>query len=286
MFTPDLIKKDKNLYGYGEDLFKKKGFCVIKNFLNKDDTQHLRKKGLSDKSYSIKMAEEGNIYTYFYKNKKSNFDNKVNEISIKINKLRNSILLQSNSDQHLRSYCWRYGLDPLDEDKLSDHQQSHSYTRLNRQKKSAYFHYHYDSPGEIQAMLYLSQYGLDYNEGGLVCVGYDGKEYEIDKNVNIGDLVLVNAYACKHKVNKILCSPEQAGRITFFAPIISESHPMFGRTYFFKENRFKLYLKIPNEFHNFESRLFKMTYIFILYYHHFKNLISGRSKSVDHTHKN
>tara|TARA_Y100001970_G_C14257661_1_gene876726 strand:+ start:471 stop:1346 length:876 start_codon:yes stop_codon:yes gene_type:complete len=284
LFTPDNIEKNNDLYEYGEDLFRKKGFCVIKNFINKDDIEYLRKKTLSE-NYSIKLHKEGNIYTFFYKNKKSNADKKITEIGIKIHKLRNSILLQSNADQHLRSYCWRYALDPHDEDKIVDHQLNHSYLRLNCQKKSSYFDYHYDSPGEIQAILYLSQHGVDYNEGGLTCVGYDGNEHEIDKNVNIGDLVLANAYVCRHKVSKISCSPEQVGRLTFFVPIISESHPMFGKTYYFKENKFKLYFKTPNEFHNFPLSIFvKKLFILYFYFLHIIKLLIGRDRPIDYKH--
>ncbi len=286
LFTPDNIKKEIDLYNYGEDLFKNKGFCLIKNFINKDEIEYLRNKSLSEKTYSIKMPKEGNIYTYFYKNKKNNSDNKINDIGIRIHKLRNSILLQPNADQHLRSYCWRYGLDPSDEDKLVNHQLNHSYMRLNLQKESSFFELHYDSPGEIQAVLFLSKYGKDYEKGGLACVGYDGNEYEIDKNANIGDLVLLNAYVCKHRVDKIVCSSGQIGRLTFFVPIISESHPMFGKTYYFKENKFKPYLKTPNDFHEFKGGKIKQVLIFYLYFIHYVTVLLGRGKPVDIDHQN
>tara|TARA_Y100000590_G_scaffold432718_1_gene549052 strand:- start:7558 stop:8436 length:879 start_codon:yes stop_codon:yes gene_type:complete len=286
LFIPDNIQRDIKLYQYAEDLFKTKGFCVIKNIFKTEDINYLKQLCISNK-YSLVEPDTLTKYIYFYKNKDKNKDKKVEEIGIKIHKIRNSILLQSNSDQHLRSYCWRYALNPFNEDKLVDHQLNHSYMRLNQQKKGGHLNYHYDSPGEIQSILFLSQFGEDYEAGGLVCIGYDDKEYEIDKNVNIGDLVLVNAYYCKHTVKKIICSSKQLGRLTFFVPIISDSHPMFEKAYYFKENIFKLYFKTPNEFHDYPgTKLIKIFVIIYLYIVHFIKILFRKKTPIDYHHLN
>ena len=130
LFTPDNIEKNNEHYEYAEDLFKRKGFCIIKNLFSKEDILYLRDLCLSKNNYSLIHPELGNIYTYFYRNRKKDNNKRVIQIGIKIHEIRNSILLQSNSDQHLRSYCWRFAINPLNKESVIDHQLNHCYSPI------------------------------------------------------------------------------------------------------------------------------------------------------------
>lgn len=284
LFTPDDVVCDPIFNEYAKQLFKEKGFCIIKNFLDPDMVNGLLKVANNSKYHSL-VTETGNVYSYFYSNRKRDKDSLVLKVAKQIGLLRNSIGLQSNADQHLRSYCWRFNIAPEDGDGLHHHQQSHSYVRINTQKEGAFFPPHHDSPGEIQAVVYLTKRGKDYVGDGLVVAGLDGKNHPIDEQVQLGDLVLMNAYACKHHVEPVRTESQQIGRITLFAPIISESHPMFGMTYFFRENPLKLYCKTPNEFQKFPIKgLMKLIMFGYLYSVHFIRLVLFKSKAVDHNH--
>ena len=283
-FAPDDVVCDPFFDELARELFKEKGFCVIKNFLNPDTVNSLLKVA-SDSKYHSLVSETGNVYSYFYANRKRDKGSPVLDVAKQIGFIRNSICLQGNADQHLRSYCWRFNIEPDDSEGLHQHQQSHSYVRINTQKAGAYFPPHYDSPGEIQAIVYLTERGKDYVGDGLVVAGLDGKNHAIDEKVQLGDLVLMNAYACKHHVEPVQTKSHQIGRITLFAPIISESHPMFGMAYFFRENPLKLYCKTPNEFQKFPIKnLMKVLMLGYLYSIHLIKLVLLKSKAVDRNH--
>ena len=61
---------------------------------------------------------------------------------------------------------------------------------------------------------------------------------------------------------------------------------MFGKTYYFKENKFKPYLKTPNDFHEFKGGKIKQVLIFYLYFIHYVTVLLGRGKPVDIDHQN
>jgi len=70
------------------------------------------------------------------------------------------------------------------------------------------------------------------------------KEIKLDEKVKPGDLIILNAYKLKHRVDPLKTSNDQIGRLHIFMPIITEYYFNGGPSaYYFSENKFKLFLQ-------------------------------------------
>ena len=78
---------------------------------------------------------------------------------------------------------------------------------------------HQDNPGELQCIIPLTKKGIEYNKGGLIIIE-NGKEKNLDNEVNPGDLIILNAYKKEHRVEPVESSNNQLGRLHIFIPII------------------------------------------------------------------
>ena len=75
------------------------------------------------------------------------------------------------------------------------------------------FHRHTDSVGEIMAILFLSQPGLDYR-GGLFGLDKDNREFCIDTMTSRCDLLILDGNYYPHRVDIVPLTDK--GRVTYF----------------------------------------------------------------------
>ena len=272
--------QNKELNDLAKELYDPKvGFVIIKNFIPEDDIKKIKEKYLykniekkEQRLDTLKKHDPNEYYflmEYMYKNKKSNFDPMIYKYVKNIYNLRYKISIQENADHFLLDYLQRHNLDPQDIETNIDHQLNHNYFRITRYRNGDGFHPHYDNPGEIQCIVFLSQKGIDYDKGGLYLIDEDGNELDADSSINTGDLVILNSYKRYHRVEPVKTSGDQIGRMHLFVPILPDY--WFKPSYFFKEDPLKLYFSTP------KTELEKD----ILYAEHLKKLQNNTAKALD-----
>jgi len=253
MVKIDLSKlkfRSKKYKTMAKQLYGNDGFVIIKRFMKPKDVQYLVDK-YSNKNYmeqikrinKTKQTDPNNYHnflmTYFYKNKKSNYDKTIFKYIKRAYNLRNKVMLQQESDLYMLQYCQKYNLDPNNLKKLRNHQFGHSFARIAWYRNGEGQIPHFDNPSEIQAIIFLTQKGKDYDSGGLVIHNDDGTKVDVDSIMGKGDLVLLNSYKKYHEVKPVKCKKNQIGRMHLFIPMIPDY--LFKSSYFFKKNPNKLY---------------------------------------------
>jgi len=266
--SEELSLKSKSLY-------EENYYCILKEFIDKN-TIDLLKKRYSNKENLLLMESGGDGYhkfyvRYYFKNRKRGRDKILEEVVDKTFTIRNKISLQKNSDQHLLAYLLRYGLDPKRIDEINNHQLSHSFYRIALYLSGQGQKPHLDNPGELQCIIPLTQKGYDYDAGGLVVI-INGEEVNLDDKVKPGDLIILNAYKLKHRVEPVKTLNNQIGRLHIFMPIIPDYYFNGGPSaYYFSENKFKLFFTVKMHWHT------------KIYHHlrHFINIILFRTVPMD-----
>jgi hypothetical protein len=223
-----------------EELYGKKGFVVIKSFLSEQEVNSFKLRYCDRTKYSRTLGHIG--YQYQFKNNLKTLDENFYEDVRRASRLRNEIGFQHNSDLYLLDYCNRYNLDPEEMDILVDHQLNHSYFRVVNHLNGDLFPEHLDYPGEIQGIIFLTKKFVDYSAGGLMIKDDGGAWVDVDAIAQPGDLVLLNGYSKKHRVDSIECSSHDLGRITMFLPVIPEY--AFPNYYWFKGSPMRLHFSI------------------------------------------
>lgn len=263
------------------------GYVIIKNYIDKTKVENLQKifdsYDYSDQYKAInniKKAQKGNSFhylaKYFYRDKPSQ-ENMLNELIQQIFNERTKITLQPKSDLFMLDYCKRNSLDIENLEQIYKHLYSHSFTRLVKYHDGQGQGWHYDNPGEIQAILFLSKKGIDYKDGGLILENTDGTIVDVDAIVESGDLVLLNSYRKKHKVNPVYCDANQIGRMHLFVPMIPEY--LFPKSYCFKSNKYKLF------FQDSISQVERINFYIKHYYHLlFNKRINIIDSGIQHFH--
>jgi hypothetical protein len=139
-------------------------------------------------------------------------------------KVRTAIQLQPESDGVLQFFCLSSGRElSLEADPVSAAievlKKKGAWWRFMQYRDGDFFNPHVDAPGEVMAILHLSQPGKDYTGGLYVCERNDpSKSFCVDDNLNKGDLLLVDAHRRPHWVTNIACNKDALGRLTLFAP--------------------------------------------------------------------
>lgn len=204
-------------------LFKQDGFVIIKNFISDIELEEL---GAPNVSMFDTCGGWGSFMTT---GRISIEEDKYGEYAKKICELRVKIGMQPHADIFLFNFARTNNIDHI-EDKnlksLTDQVIENTWYRLTNYKNGKEMGPHLDGPGEMQALLFLTEKGKDYEQGGL-CVASIEENADIiciDDLVKAGDLVFLNGNEMIHWVDKIKCSEEQAGRITLFVP----GNPKFG----------------------------------------------------------
>lgn len=272
--------QDSELDRLAKQLYDPKvGYVVIKNFIPKEDIEIIKNKYLykniekkEERLNKLKGNDPDQYYflmEYMYKNKKSNFDPMIFDYVKKIYELRYKISIQESSDLFLLDYIQRHNLDPKDIDNNIEHQLDHNYFRITRYRDGDGFHPHYDNPGEIQCIVFLSQKGIDYDDGGQYLINEDGSEFDVDSNIESGDLVILNSYKRYHRVEPVKTSNNQIGRMHLFVPMLPDY--WFKPSYFFKEDPLKLYFSTPKTEQEKD----------FLYAQHLKNLNNNTARAMD-----
>ena len=233
-------------------LYGSEGYYIFRNYINEEMLDHCKELFLKEDYKEqievidkLKNRQKYNhfhyIAKYFYKyklSKDSLFDNLIKNIFHE----RSKICLQPNSDLFMLDYCQRNNLDINDLNQIYDSIFSHSFVRISHYRDGEGQLWHLDNPGEIQAILFLTEKGKDYGEGGLVVKDEStNTEINLDNIIKAGDLVLINSYKKIHKVEPVKYNENQIGRIHIFIPMIPEY--LFPRYYAFKENYFKLFFQ-------------------------------------------
>jgi hypothetical protein len=263
---------------YAEDLYGKQGFSIIKGFLKKKDVQYILDTYIHNYDYSRQIEEQkkakrkkimdGGYHAmntkYFYKNRKSDNDVRMNSIIKDVFNERNKVILQEECDKFSVQYCMKRGLDINDIDAISNSQLNHTTARITQYLDSQGQVRHMDSPGEVQALVFLTKQGVDYEGGGLHIYYDDGKVLSVDQYLNPGDLVLFNAYSFSHSAEPIKTKDGQIGRVQLF----SHLHPQWswGEYSVFRNDKFKLY------FSGKKPLILKVLY----YLSHYSRLLLGR----------
>lgn len=282
-----MVKNDLDKLSFASNEYKElarqlygdQGFVIIPNFIENNDLETIVEKysklDYSNQISNINKSKKNGpdnyhnfVMKYMYKNKKSTYDDFIFKYVHEAFDLRNRVALQQNSDQFVLDYCQRHKLDPRDLVSLREHQLNHSFVRVAWYRHGEGQIPHYDNPGEIQAIVFLTQKGIDYKDGGLIIME-DGEEIDADSIINAGDLVLFNSYKKYHKVQPVVCEENQIGRMHLFIPMIPDY--WFTPTYFFKENPEELYYSLPKT----EEEKQK------LYSLHLQSLRNGTARPID-----
>jgi len=253
-----LDNQDIDLTKMASELYKSKGYTVIKNYLPlhivnklvsafvhediimfplKDD---IKNKNIDIHNFSVK---------YFYFNRCKKTIPLFYDFILKIYNLRNKISLQNESDLISYEYAKRKKIININDLSLS--QLTHSFIRFAWYKDANGQNEHLDNIGELQCILPLTHKNKDYNTGGLYVKDLITNEYtDIDSQVEPGDLIILNAYRCTHRVEPISKDFNQIGRLHLFIPVIPEWAFSRNKYYFFKQNNFKLFFtnKSDNNF--------------------------------------
>ena len=216
------------------------GLVVVKNFLDKDELTYLISKYGSKQKLSL--LDSGHEYHKFYvkyfhpQSKACDFYAK--KIIIKAMAFRNKVLINENFDQFLLEYCQIFQIDPKDSDAVIHNQCKHTFARFALYSQGQGQMSHFDNPGEIQIIIPLSKYSVDYL-GGLMANTHTGEELCVDEIVNTGDMVLLNAYKLKHRVLPIESLTENGRQHLFIATVPWYLYP---QAYYFKGNLLKPFM--------------------------------------------
>jgi len=253
---------------YADELFKKNGFVVVENFLSKDKIEELVAKLNEENSLSL-IGNKNNYHNfyakYFFLNDNQNTTLKADifKIAKDVSSIRNKICLQPNSDRMMHSYCQRFNINPENEIELFNHQMGHSFIRIANYRDGQGQIKHRDNPGEIQCIIPLTKYGVDYTKGGLYLINEETGEDEthVDPVVNPGDLILLNSYSKIHRVEPVQCSKEQVGRMHIFLPIVPD-YFFSGNTYYFSNSPLKPFF--PTKKPRIEKILYSIRHYYML----------------------
>lgn len=244
-----LDNQDIDLTKMASELYKSKGYTVIKNYLplhivnnlvsafvNQDIKMFPLKDGIKNKNIDIHNFS----VKYYYFNRCNKTIPNFYEFIIKIYNLRNKISLQNESDLISYEYAKRKKITNIIDLSLS--QLTHSFIRFAWYKDANGQHEHLDNIGELQCILPLTHKNKDYNNGGLYVKDLITNEYtDIDSQIEPGDLIILNSYRCTHRVEPISKDFNQIGRLHLFIPVIPEWAFSRRKYYFFKKNIFNLF---------------------------------------------
>ena len=259
-FVSDHYKK------LSEQLFHGPQYVVVPNFLTPSELKDLRTYFHNGQNLSM-IGSQDNYHhflaKYYFKNDSHSVDSMSDRLFAIANRAcleRNKICLQPNSDRHMQAYCLRFGIDPEHQQELVDSQMNHSFIRLANYRKGQGQIPHRDYPGEIQCIVPLTEYGVDYQKGGLYLINEnDQSETHIDPLVKPGDLIILNSYAKIHRVEPVECRDDQMGRMHIFLPIIPD-YQFSSETYYFSHSPMRPFF-IPKM-----SRAEKLFYRLFHYY--------------------
>ena len=215
-----LVIKNSELEKDALDLLNN-GYLLIKNFLTKNEINYLTK-NFGDKQNLNHTGDDHEYHKfsvkYFYPISKD-CDEVISKIILRCLESRNRIILQENFDQFLIDYCQRYQIDGDASEKLIRHQLKHTFCRYAIYSEGEGQIPHYDNPGEIQCIIPLSSYGIDYLGGLNIYQKSHNTNLLLDNIANIGDLILLNAYAFKHSVLPINSLTSKGRQHLFIATV-------------------------------------------------------------------
>ncbi len=225
--------KEEDLHSIRMSIYHSKGigYALFKNFISPEFVSHIRAiwpenekpltyEKISEEVWAYKNAPnyhsqyEDGTYVYYNFLHNSVFDEVTHEVVVAVHMLRNR-LSGRNAFADLTGdtgLCYRVTNNKNYEKWIKPHRDWLDWDR--RWEKG-----HYD-PSRLQATLFLSEYGVDYEEGGFKYTKNDGTEILFGRDVEIkpGDLVIWR-YGNLHSVENVKTSSNKFGYMRILFPI-------------------------------------------------------------------
>ena len=191
------------------DHYKKYKYCVIKNFISDDKSNHLINVfNGGSRPHGSRMP-----LMHYFREISSIADPLLYHVSKDVCQTRIEILIKSNE---LRvPYDLRDLKNPNIALKIMD--ETGGWSRfMNYKDENQEFASHKDAIGEVMCILHLSTYGINY-KGGLHIVKPDDEVICLDKKHSLSknDLVIVDANYYEHWV-RVSDIVDETGRLTYF----------------------------------------------------------------------
>ena len=227
------------------------GYLIIKNFIQDNELDYLVKNyGHQSKLTLIQSSHEYHkFYVKYFHPQSPSCDSVALKIIERAMLFRNRVMINKNFDQFLLEYCQLFEVDPLNQYELVNLQMKHTFARFALYAEGQGQMYHYDNPGEIQIIIPLSKYNVDYT-GGLAIKNDMDKETCIDKLLEVGDMVLLNAYKLGHSVLPVKSITARGRQHLFIATVPWYTYP---QAYYFKNNPLRPFSINPSNISNVEK---------------------------------
>ena len=184
---------------YQKEVFREKGFTVIKDFISKDAAIIIKKLLLKNEKCFSKGSEEGNHRLFIYPNSPYIYPTVLMQLHEYISVIKNVIY---SSEKFYDEYCLTIKQDKFDFFQILKYQSKHTWSCFFWYKNNESHFKHIDNYGEFTTMLILSQLYDDYNEGGFYYEKGNDTIY-LDEFYEYGDLVFFDQENYYHEVKNI-----------------------------------------------------------------------------------
>ena len=198
-------------------IFLEDGYYIFKSFLDFDKAISIRNEVLKNQHCFFKLNKTSNRRLFYYPNSPYSYPIWLIELYELVMKFK--INYCTKEKFHLE-YCKNIGIHPDDIDSIFNSIKLHTWSSFYMYKDGDSHEKHIDNYGEIAAFLILSELEKDYESGGLYI--YDSKDNNIflDKNYQIGDLIIFDQAKLWHEVKKVTTVNKQIGRLQYYVPTI------------------------------------------------------------------
>jgi len=201
---------------YQKEVFREKGFTVIKDFISKEAAIIIKKLLLKNEKCFSKGSEEGNHRLFIYPNSPYIYPTVLMQLHEYISVIKNVIY---SSEKFYDEYCLTIKQDKFDFFQILKYQSKHTWSCFYWYKNNESHFKHIDNYGEFASFLILSQLYDDYNEGGFYYEKGNDTIY-LDEFYEYGDLVFFDQENYYHEVKNIYTKNDQVGRLQFYVPTI------------------------------------------------------------------
>ena len=209
-----------NIPGLQSEIFREKGFAVVKDFISKDTALFIRNLLIKNGHCFAKASEKGNHRLFLYPNSPYSYPPILLELFEYISLVKNAVY---SSEPFYNDYCKSIGQHKYDYFNVLKYQSKHTWSCFYWYKNAEEHYKHIDQHGEFAAFLIFTQLQDDYTAGGLY-FEKGGQSVYLDQHYEYGDLVFFDQEKYYHEVKSVRAEKGQIGRLQYYVPTIPYGH--------------------------------------------------------------